>query len=167
MNRFLKCIFPVIFVLLVACVVFARTAESDLRHEIDGIKDRNVYVIEFKQKEAETGKDGKFRWNLQYAGNAWIDSETMEVVQINRDRTTRINFTGTIGKFAVHVSKKYYFTKYEYEKVNINDHFITLLVARTTELFKENGKLDTVYKYRYSDHKAFNVDTKIRYGAIE
>ena len=38
MNRLFRCIFPLIFVFVAACVVFAQTAESDLRQEIDEIR---------------------------------------------------------------------------------------------------------------------------------
>jgi len=44
---------------------------------------------------------------------------------------------------------------------------LTLPVARTVELFHEDGQLDTIYRYRYSDHKAFTVDTNVNFGLIE
>jgi len=38
MKPFLKCIFPVITVLLTTCFMFAQTAEADLRQEVDEIR---------------------------------------------------------------------------------------------------------------------------------
>jgi hypothetical protein len=72
-------------------------------------------------------------------------------------------FTNTIPKH-----KKYvFFTKYEYDKVKIKDHYFTLPVAKDVGLFRENGQLDTMYKYRYGGYREFTVDTIIKFDTTE
>ena len=147
--------------------------------EVDKIGERAVYKIEIKQKEADTGEkntkqDKSISWNTKYEGFALIDAATMEVVQLNRDRF-EINYT---RQYAIPITRKLkiitlplgrynVLTQYEYDKIKINDRSMALPVSKTIELFKENGQLDTVYKYKYGKHKAFNVSTKIKFNAVE
>jgi hypothetical protein len=125
----------------------------------EGIKGRKVYMIDIEQKEADRGKINHHRWNLKYKGVALIDVGTMEIVQLNRSRVTVVGLRNK--------PIYYYFIQNEYDKVKINDQFLTLLVAKIVKVYRMDGTLDTVYKYKYSNYKAFSVKTKIRYGAME
>jgi hypothetical protein len=139
-------------------------------NEIEKFKGRNVYIIDIEQKEAEIGKLGSYwRWNIKYIGVALVDIETMEIVQINRRRVIMNRYLNSIiglgARRAIHLN--YHFVQHEYDKVKINDQFLTLPVAKTVEVYRMNGQLDTVYKYKYSNYKEFTVDTKIEYGEID
>jgi len=131
----------------------------------DALKGRNLYMINIIQKEADVGKTNNERWNLKYRGLALIDLDTMEIVQVNRGKTYRVLSVGFIVRVAV--SRKYFYTQYEYDSIKIGDRFLTLPTAKTVELYKMNGQLDAVYKYKYSNYREFTVDTKIKYGAID
>jgi len=61
----------------------------------------------------------------------------------------------------------YFGKKHEYEKVKIQDIFLTLPVAKTVEVVREKGQPATSYRYRYSDHRAFTVGTIISFDKEE
>jgi len=147
--------------------------------EINKNGEQNVYGIEIKQKEADVGEkntqnDKNLSWNIKYEGLALIDAATMEIIKLNRymfdvnyTRDYIINISGKPRTITIPLGRYGVLTQYEYDKVEINDRRITLPMAKTVELYRENGQLDTVYKYRYDKHRAFNVSTKIRYAAVE
>jgi hypothetical protein len=159
-------------------VLFDKQNEKCFDYELQGVEninDRNLYVIGIKQKEADVGtahteRNENISWDVKYEGSALIDAGTMEIVQLNRGRVN-INYntrTQRAKKSPIHemfpsvaIARYVLFTRYEYERVKINDQFLTLPVAKTVELFRENGQLNTSYKYRHSNHRAFAVDTKI------
>lgn len=78
---------------------------------------------------------------------------------------------------------RYFLVQTEYEKVKIKDQFLTVPVARTIELYRRKLNLEALklqkveykyeadlietYKTSYSNYKAFNVDTNIKFGRIE
>ena len=163
-------------------VLFDKQNEKCFDYELKGdnnTNDRNVYVIGIEQKEADIGrthteKTEDISWNVKYEGSALIDAGTMEIVQLNRNRvninySTRRTKSSPINDMFPSVATARYvlFTRYEYEKVKIKDQFLTLPVTKTVELFRENGQLETSYKYRYVNHRAFTVDTKISFGTID
>ena len=126
---------------------------------IDDLKGRNIYIINIVQKERDIGRTlDNWRWDLRYRGVALIDAETMEVVQLNRERINTFRNRGFIRL------RKYFFTQYEYERVKIEDQYFALPVAKIVEVYQMNGQLDTVYRYKYSNYKAFTVNSTIRFG---
>ena len=152
-------------------ILFDKQNEQNFHYELKGIEkigERDVYVIRIAQKEMETGQVGKWEYNIAFEGAARVDAETMEVVRLNRGRIYRIHY-GTRSPRDPRINSvetgSYYLSQHEYGKVKIMDRFLTLPVARTIRLFRNDGSPDTVYKYRYSDFKAFTVDTKITYGS--
>jgi hypothetical protein len=190
-------------------VWFDKQNEEYFDYKLNGVEkvnERNTYVITIKQKEKESGKIGNWRWNnLIYEGIAWIDAETMEVIQINRG-VVGVKFISR-KLFTASQITKHFRTRYEYDKVKIGDQLLTLPAAKTVEVFSgrhtiwigsgvppevdlekgielfrtnvgghfgESMRRDTTYKYKYSNHKAFSVDTnvftvdtEIRYGATD
>jgi len=138
------------------------------------IKERNVYAIEIKNKEADIGQAGKLSWVVKYGGVAMIDIGTMEIVQLNRSVNYQItynnfstNWRGRVVALEDIIDKYVYSTEYEYDKVKIGDQFLTLPVSKISKLFRENGQLAAIYTYRYSDHKVFDVSVKILFDEIE
>jgi len=131
-----------------------------LRKELDN---RKFYLISIIQKNADIVRIKNDQWNIKYHGIALIDKETMEVAQLNRQRTEE---SLTIA-FGIVKIRKYYFTQYEYDNLKIGDRLMTLPTVKTIEVYRENGQLDSVYKYKYSNYREFTVDTKIEYGAID
>jgi len=169
-------------------ILFDKQNEKCFEYRLIGKnEERNVYLIEIKQKETDIGESdiGKVdivrrSWNLRYEGIALIDAGTMEIVQLTRNGVNynirylpTFQFGGsaysnsTALKTEEVVENYVFFTQYKYEKVKIGDRLFTLPVAKDVRLIRENGRLDTVYKYNYSNHKAFAVDTKISFGAME
>ena len=161
-------------------ILFDRQNEKCFNYELTGVEKyngRDVYVINVEQKGLEKGKkqtreDELIEWTIKYKSSAWIDADTMEVVRLTRNGIklyyTRTSEKVTIFDIFPHVTAQYVFsTQNEYEKVKIGDQFLTLPVAKTVELFRPDGKLDTSYKYRYSNYKAFTVNTKILFGTVE
>ena len=162
-------------------VLFDKQNEKCFDYELKGDKNtngRNVYEIGIKQKGAdvgtkELGKNEKISWNITYEGSALIDAGTMEIVQINRDRidikidTRRTEKSSITGMFPYVTTRYFLFTQYEYEKVKINNQYLTLPVAKIARLFRINEQLYISYKYRYGKHRVFAVDTKISFDAVK
>jgi len=159
-------------------ILFDKQNEGCFDYELKGVGSvdgRNVYVIGIKQREADVGsvhaeKDMNISWDVRYEGSALIDAETMDIVQLNRDRVTighgvqRTENAPMYDMFPNVTTIRYFlFIQYEYEKVSINDRFLTLPVTKTVSLFRETGQPDISYKYRYGNHRAFTVDTKISF----
>jgi hypothetical protein len=153
-------------------ILFDKQNEKCFEYRLIGkFEEDNVYAIVIKQKENDIGKSNRWQWDLLYEGVALIDAVTMEIVQLIRNKVplTYYNISRD-GDNAItkNVSKRqYFFTQIEYDKIKIGNQFLTLPVERTVRLFRADGQLDTVYKYRYSDHKAFAVDTKISFDPID
>jgi len=163
-------------------ILFDKQNEKCFEYKLNGVESNNgrdVYVINVEQKEPDigikqTGENKNLSWKIKYGSSVWIDADTMEVVRLTRDRIDLFynNVSGpgkpSIFNIFPHVTARYVFSaQYEYEKVRIRDYFLTLPVAKTVELFRPDGKLDTSYKYRYGSHKAFTADTNISFGAPE
>jgi len=77
-----------------------------------------------------------------------------------------------------YISSRAFIVQTEYEKVKIKDQLLTMPVARTVGVFRRSLNPETLefnglayleekYKAGYSDYKAFNVDTNIKFGAME
>lgn len=176
-------------------ILFDKQNEQCFEYKFVGrgkIKERNVLAIEVKQKSIDIGRndidDAKsndrgermvgISWHSAYQGIVLIDAVTMEIVQLSRDGIDYIltyktppiihPITGKVLPTIIYKEKKYIiFIQYEYDKVKIGDHFLTLPVTKTVKLFQDNGQLDTVYTYRYSDYKSFGVGTKIMFDEME
>ena len=121
-------------------------------------------TLDIVQKEGDVGRanSDNWRWTIIYKGVALIDRESMEIVQLHRERVDTNHNLGFI------VSREKFFTKLEYDKVKIRDQYFTLPVGKTIEVYrKKDGKMDTVYKYKYSNYKVFTADVKIRYEEID
>ena len=148
-------------------VWFDKQNEQHFDYSLDGIElvgERNTFKVKLSQNEIESGKtdDGRGSWNTRYQGVAWIDSETMQVIKLNRDRL-KVVFHSRNRR----ATEKYFSTEYEYGKVIIKDQLLMLPIAKTVEILRDNEKLETLYKYKYSNHKAFTVDTNITYGMAD
>ena len=134
------------------------------------IKERDVYAIEIKQKETDIGQADNWFWVIKYRGVAMVDARTMEIVQLSRS----VNYSIVYKKFSTdwrgrvvalddEVEKYTYCTQYEFDRMKIGDHFLTLPLVKSVKFFRENGQLTTAYTYRYSDHRAFNVGVKLHF----
>ena len=155
-------------------ILFDKQNEQCFEYELTGVEKNNgrdVYIIDIEQKETdigikETGKNEQITWKVKYGSSAWIDADTMEVVRLSRE-SIDLYYAERPGKssifdiFPVVTARFVFFTHFFYEKIRIGNQFLTLPVAKTVELFRPDGKLNTSYKYRYSDYRAFTVDTKI------
>ena len=161
-------------------ILFDKQNEKCFKYELTGIEknnDRDVYVINIEQKETDIGiketvNNEHLTWKVKYGSSAWIDADTMEVVRLARGAidlyyTQRPGKSSIFDIFPVVTSRYVLYTQYDYEKIRIRDKFMTLPVAKTVELFRPDGKLNTSYKYRYGDYRAFTVDTKILFGTAE
>lgn len=167
-------------------ILFDKQNEECFDYElVNSIKvgDRSIYVIEIKQKKWDVGKKARGKgenisWEVKYEGAALIDARTMEIIQLNRggvnisysDTIPTISRAGTQFSFSTMepiVTRHFFLTQYEYDKIKIRDHFLTLPVAKTVNLYLENGQLNTVYKSRYSDHKMFTVEAKISFDTTD
>ena len=140
---------------------FLRNRYSSFKFDgIEKFKGRNVYILDILQKETDTGKTiSNWKWSAKYFSVALIDIETMEIVQLHRQRIVIVE-----GDIVI----KECFTQIEYDKVKVGDQILTLPVAKTVEVYrKKDGKLEAVYKYKYSNYKAFTIDVKIKYGTID
>ena len=135
---------------------------------IDG---RSVYTIGIKQKAKDIGGSGMWEWELLYEGIALIDAETMEFVRSSRGMVPltyyNVNLKSNYLPRKSVSQKQFFFTQYTYEKVKIGDYFMTLPVEKFVRLFQENGQLHTSYKSRYSNYRAFTVNTKIIFDTID
>ena len=76
-------------------VLFDNQNEKYLRFKFNGIeeaKSGNVYIIDIVQKEADVlkSKNGAqmWAWNLKYKGVVQIDTTSMEIVRLNRAKST-------------------------------------------------------------------------------
>ena len=96
-----------------------------------------------------------------------IDVDTLEIVRLLRDGVNVSYTTKSNGYIPSYTNRFVIFTDYEYDKVKINDHFISLPVVKTVKRFWENGRLNTLYRSRYSDYKNFSVESKIIFPTIE
>ena len=66
-------------------ILFDKQNEKCFDYKLIGrMEEPNAYVIEIKQKEIDIGKNEKLKWELNYEGFAFIDTNTMEIVQLNR-----------------------------------------------------------------------------------
>ena len=165
--------------------LFDKQNEKCFDYKLSGvgkIKGRNVYALEILQKKADIGeenikKDENVSWDIKYKGVALIDAETMEIVQLNKDGVN-LNYIGRrIEPFGAnplytidwgpYVDRYIFFTQYEYDKVKVKDQSLILPATKIVKLFRGNGQLYTTYKYRYSDHKAFDVDVKIKFDEMK
>jgi len=159
--------------------------------DIENIDGRKVLAIEIKQKKMDFGKNDldnvvknnsdmkmiSISWNLTYEGIILVDAETMEIVQLYRDgieyiETHKYNnkppLNNAKDNWIIFKEEKYYFfINYKYEKIMIGGHNYTLPTNKTVKLFRENGQLDTVYEYRYSNYGAFSTDAKVMFDVIE
>ena len=86
----------------------------------------------------------------------------MKILQSNIDKGVKDDpmYGYFLGPFTVLDTWEYFFTRYEYGKVNIGDRFLTLPVAKTIEVFEiisnkreTIDRLAAVYKYSYNDYK--------------
>jgi len=166
-------------------VLFDKQYEKCFIYNLAGrgkIRDRDAYAIEIKQKNREYGTSGSTSWeSFGYDGIAWIDIETNEIVQLSRNMIAVHHYNDD----SILEKTNSFTTQYDYEKVQINGKFLTLPVEKTIKYFQQaevskgstsifrpvtpmyEWKLLTQYVYRYSDYKAFNVDTKINFGVID
>ena len=160
-------------------VFFDKLYENCFYYSLNGVEKidgRDAYGIEVMKREEEVGESKGMSWKLAYLTTAWIDAETMDVVQLNRNNLavtyTYAISTADLQKFRSmpDIRKVISYTvnaQYKYGKVKINDQLLTLPTEKTIRFIRENGQLETAYKYRYNDYKAFNVATKILFGASE
>jgi hypothetical protein len=144
------------------------------RNDINGAveNDSGIRTMNGSYESKMTG----ISWEMRYEGVALIDAGTMEIVQLSRDAidyilTYKMPSTHPLTKettYRVLKEEKYILLiQYEYDKVKIRDQFLTLPVTRIVKLSREDGQLDTVYTYKYSNHKAFGSNTTIRFNEIE
>ena len=162
-------------------ILFDKQSQDCFDYQLRGtgkIGDRNVYEIGIKQKEADIGETisdekTKISWKGKYEGLALIDAKTMDILQLTRDKVNIYNVIHQevklpAGRILIPQGIVRYalFTRHEYTKMKINDQFLTLPVTKTVELYGENEQIISTYKYRYSDHKVFYVDTKITVGEM-
>lgn len=157
-------------------IIFDKRYEKCFDYKLQGvakIKERDALVLEIKGKDRISGKiTGTFRkgadYNYKYNGYALIDVETLEIFQLNGGR---IDLQSADGE-----STSAFFSQYEYDKVKIKDQSMMLPVVRNIVIFdiitrsvndigEQYDRLSTIYNYRYSDYKAFNVDTTIKFSA--
>jgi len=183
-------------------VLFDKQYENCFDFKLVGagkIMERDVYAMAINQKDNEIGDNSNtvssinMTWYLGYNGVAWIDKDTMDIIQLNR-----MPVGITYGPTPPRPSKtsrtpppdnQYIFTnEYEYDKVHIKDKYFTLPVTRTINLFywkvpdpktimgglknlfqptKKDWQLTAAFKYVYSDYRAFNVNTTITFSPME
>ena len=171
-------------------ILFDKQNEKCFDYKLLGISkigERSVLAIEIKQKNIDIGRNDikdtvgnvsgqkmlGISWVLMYEGLVMIDAETMEIVQLSRDSIDYIEtykfpsihpLTRKVSYYVLREENYYFSTQYEYDKIKIGDHFLTLPVTKIIKLFRENGQLDTIYTYKYSNHKAFSTNTTISFG---
>ena len=152
-------------------VIFDKRNEEYFNYRLNGIETisgRKAYVIEIEQKEAEIGNTTTFWWIRKYEGVAHIDVETMDVLKLNRGRhdfrpgARHLRYLGRLIGRNVSMRLPHYHY-YEYKKVNIGNQYYTLPVERTSRLYHQDGRIHTIFRYRYSDHRVFTVDTNIKF----
>ena len=135
-------------------VAFDKQNENCFNYELLGVEnnERKAFVIRIIGKEEYNIITDMENWKFRYEGNALFDYETMAIVQLNKLGIAYIPYNIWVS--------------YGYDKVRIRDQFLTLPVFKAVESFsdRDRKKLDMRWTYRYSDYKAFGVDTKISFG---
>lgn len=157
---------------------FDKQNENIFDYKLLGFTDvnkRNAYVMEVKAKERVAVKMPNAAYIMDYSALVLVDAVTLEFFQI----------AGGIFEQMFGV-EYYFFSQYEYEKVKIKSQLLLLPVSKTINVYYIGTPRDAkkypyeslpkgfdalplgrVYKYKYSDYKAFNVDMKIRFGTME
>jgi len=174
-------------------ILFDKQNEKCFDYKLLGagkIGGRGVLAVEVKQKNIDIGrndiKDTRendsgqkmvgISWVLKYEGVVLIDAETMEIVQLSRDGIDCIYtykapsihpLTKKVSYYVLREENYYFFIQYEYDKINIGGQFLTLPVAKIIKLFREDGQLDTIYTYKYSNHKRFGSSVEISFDEFE
>ena len=90
-----------------------------------------------------------------------------EIVQLTKEG---IPITYNIQEFRRPPRKEnryVFYTQYNFDRIRIGNRLLTLPVEKISQLFRENGQLDTSYQYRYSNYRVFDTDIKIIFGEIE
>jgi len=154
-------------------VLFDKQYENCFYYQLKGIEkvdERDAYAIEVMKRVSDIGKSKDMSWDFNYKSVAFIDSGTMEIVQLTMD-TVAINDHLTLKdsdwgntNFIVRYLLD---TQYKYDKVKIQDHFFMLPIEKNVKLFRDNGQLFNVYNYRHRNYREFNVNTKITFGATD
>ena len=177
-------------------ILFDKKYEDCFDYKLAGlgkIREREVYSLEITQVKGDdiATVPGKTPDELpflniveiKFNGVAWIDAETLEIVRLDRKPFRRYyDFYDVI----VPAGREDVVTiQYEYDQIKIKDNFLTLPTAKTVKWFgadkRNKSLLDIIlfrkqkeilvltdqFNFTYSDYKAFEVDTKITFGAPE